>query len=107
MTPPCPSIIAPKSFTPRSRLMADMTNPPANPINVIASAMPADCQGVNGVAHHRPAPSNVAVAMPPTKPSQVLFGLTCGAILRSEEHTSELQSPVHLVCRLLLEKKKI
>src|SRR5690348_18000483 len=27
----------------------------------------------------------------------------CG---RSEEHTSELQSPVHLVCRLLLEKKK-
>src|SRR5438876_4741464 len=28
------------------------------------------------------------------------------ATLRSEEHTSELQSPVHLVCRLLLEKKK-
>src|SRR5258708_26945464 len=28
---------------------------------------------------------------------------TCG---RSEEHTSELQSPDHLVCRLLLEKKK-
>src|SRR5690348_17712514 len=28
------------------------------------------------------------------------------ALLRSEEHTSELQSPVHLVCRLLLEKKK-
>src|SRR5690348_18007662 len=27
-------------------------------------------------------------------------------LLRSEEHTSELQSPVHLVCRLLLEKKK-
>src|SRR5438876_7402695 len=29
--------------------------------------------------------------------------LTAGP--RSEEHTSELQSPVHLVCRLLLEKK--
>src|SRR5258708_31184359 len=31
-----------------------------------------------------------------------------GAIMavRSEEHTSELQSPDHLVCRLLLEKKK-
>src|SRR5258708_12366224 len=27
-------------------------------------------------------------------------------IKRSEEHTSELQSPDHLVCRLLLEKKK-
>src|SRR5258708_21887004 len=32
-------------------------------------------------------------------------GLTL-ALLRSEEHTSELQSPDHLVCRLLLEKKK-
>src|SRR5690348_17582347 len=32
----------------------------------------------------------------------------CPAVFgRSEEHTSELQSPVHLVCRLLLEKKKI
>src|SRR5438552_5584230 len=30
---------------------------------------------------------------------------TCAAA-RSEEHTSELQSPDHLVCRLLLEKKK-
>src|SRR3989442_3798265 len=29
-----------------------------------------------------------------------------GADLRSEEHTSELQSRPHLVCRLLLEKKK-
>src|SRR5258708_19248479 len=28
------------------------------------------------------------------------------AAMRSEEHTSELQSPDHLVCRLLLEKKK-
>src|SRR5258708_14097739 len=28
-------------------------------------------------------------------------------VVRSEEHTSELQSPDHLVCRLLLEKKKI
>src|SRR5258708_21633490 len=29
-----------------------------------------------------------------------------GLVVRSEEHTSELQSPDHLVCRLLLEKKK-
>src|SRR2546422_8058755 len=28
------------------------------------------------------------------------------AVMRSEEHTSELQSRLHLVCRLLLEKKK-
>src|SRR5258708_22358127 len=34
------------------------------------------------------------------------IGTTVAAALRSEEHTSELQSPDHLVCRLLLEKKK-
>src|SRR2546422_4696811 len=31
---------------------------------------------------------------------------TLGEVTRSEEHTSELQSRLHLVCRLLLEKKK-
>src|SRR2546422_1496440 len=39
----------------------------------------------------------------------ILLGLVIGlmdSILRSEEHTSELQSRLHLVCRLLLEKKK-
>src|SRR2546426_4949905 len=36
------------------------------------------------------------------------FGVleTVGKLHRSEEHTSELQSPCNLVCRLLLEKKK-
>src|SRR5258708_22972439 len=33
----------------------------------------------------------------------MIIARPCG---RSEEHTSELQSPDHLVCRLLLEKKK-
>src|SRR5690348_17510375 len=34
------------------------------------------------------------------------IGRALVGMIRSEEHTSELQSPVHLVCRLLLEKKK-
>src|SRR5256884_6284163 len=34
------------------------------------------------------------------------YPLALGSIERSEEHTSELQSRLHLVCRLLLEKKK-
>src|SRR5436853_2761891 len=34
------------------------------------------------------------------------LGDLVGALIRSEEHTSELQSLRHLVCRLLLEKKK-
>src|SRR5438105_11335415 len=38
----------------------------------------------------------------PERPSKATISLS----LRSEEHTSELQSRVELVCRLLLEKKK-
>src|SRR5205807_10293332 len=34
------------------------------------------------------------------------LGECVGRVCRSEEHTSELQSPCNLVCRLLLEKKK-
>src|SRR2546422_4470021 len=34
------------------------------------------------------------------------FKISMAAAGRSEEHTSELQSRLHLVCRLLLEKKK-
>src|SRR2546422_2036834 len=40
-----------------------------------------------------------------TSPQARSSGSTCGPG-RSEEHTSELQSRLHLVCRLLLEKKK-
>src|SRR5207244_12823627 len=36
----------------------------------------------------------------------MLVAILASAARRSEEHTSELQSPDHLVCRLLLEKKK-
>src|SRR5690348_18093604 len=50
-----------------------------------------------------PFPGQIAAAIAPN-----WFGLSNRRRirLRSEEHTSELQSPVHLVCRLLLEKKK-
>src|SRR5690348_18220074 len=41
------------------------------------------------------------------KPQIYRFEILDGLEERSEEHTSELQSPVHLVCRLLLEKKKV
>src|SRR2546422_4749711 len=39
-------------------------------------------------------------------PAVILFGIPPSKDARSEEHTSELQSRLHLVCRLLLEKKK-
>src|SRR5256885_11673656 len=37
--------------------------------------------------------------------SDIIIGTPASICLRSEEHTSELQSPCNLVCRLLLEKK--
>src|SRR5258708_26539166 len=51
-------------------------------------------------------------ADPATLQKGAFFDRSVGAAMlaggcRSEEHTSELQSPDHLVCRLLLEKKKI
>src|SRR5205807_7124311 len=42
----------------------------------------------------------------PWKEVQAGLNLFPGDLFRSEEHTSELQSPCNLVCRLLLEKKK-
>src|SRR5436189_50709 len=46
-------------------------------------------------------PSNANVS------AQVMLLLRGWGEARSEEHTSELQSPMYLVCRLLLEKKKV
>src|SRR5205807_8852670 len=46
-----------------------------------------------------------AVNFAPINASTVSKFLSSGAPARSEEHTSELQSPCNLVCRLLLEKK--
>src|SRR5438552_7798218 len=57
-----------------------------------------------------PPPSNTPMT-PPTPVSTTASVRNCQmtsrrrAPMRSEEHTSELQSPDHLVCRLLLEKK--
>src|SRR2546422_7413835 len=50
-------------------------------------------------------PLAVIPSIPKPLPSKSSTGSLQGA--RSEEHTSELQSRLHLVCRLLLEKKKI
>src|SRR5256885_3581026 len=41
-----------------------------------------------------------------SRPVSISYATTPSEYWRSEEHTSELQSPCNLVCRLLLEKKK-
>src|SRR5258708_22149463 len=50
------------------------------------------------------APVSAFVCVPRSIPAELAVSVDVPP--RSEEHTSELQSPDHLVCRLLLEKKK-
>src|SRR5687768_18248006 len=59
----------------------------------------------------RPCPSTAARSVPPSLATSGSRASSWSATspakaVRSEEHTSELQSRLHLVCRLLLEKKK-
>src|SRR3989441_7937711 len=57
--------------------------------------------------HFREAAANL-LTNPVLDPYAKMAELKCCAVrVRSEEHTSELQSLAYLVCRLLLEKKKI
>src|SRR2546426_6604002 len=71
----------------RSPPLTTPSSPPARSIWPATSA-------AGGSAAARGWPSQRPCAPPPAK------------LPRSEEHTSELQSPCNLVCRLLLEKKK-
>src|SRR5437762_8558046 len=48
----------------------------------------------------------IALRRPPPPYTSAKFWSPSRRARRSEEHTSELQSPMYLVCRLLLEKKK-
>src|SRR2546422_6143155 len=60
--------------------------------------------GGSAAARRRRSPR--ASAPPPPDPTSRSRPGARGGRWRSEEHTSELQSRLHLVCRLLLEKKK-
>src|SRR2546426_2746578 len=60
-------------------------------------ALPISCGGRSSAPGRRSAISSRETAA---------AGLSSTTRARSEEHTSELQSPCNLVCRLLLEKKK-
>src|SRR5260370_26081206 len=57
-----------------------------------------------GIHHGDVKPANVLCA--PTTPLRDAADDRGATLIRSEEHTSELQSHLNLVCRLLLEKKK-
>src|SRR5690625_2862381 len=59
---------------------------------------------VHAAAVVTPYPPRICLTKDPTK-SNNLLAVRPDVIIRSEEHTSELQSRGHLVCRVLLEKK--
>src|SRR2546429_5828036 len=57
--------------------------------------------------HARFLANRLETSVPKQRLSMSSFGRFSRVVTRSEEHTSELQSRLHLVCRLLLEKKQI
>src|SRR2546429_3958576 len=61
------------------------------------------CRQAFGTRHRRKAAPRPSLFSSRCPGGQERWSWRC---LRSEEHTSELQSRLHLVCRLLLEKKK-
>src|SRR5688500_1145383 len=56
---------------------------------------------------HRPLPRGQVTSLETLVFAGIVGGAGLIVLYRSEEHTSELQSPCNLVCRLLLEKKNI
>src|SRR2546429_6627171 len=79
---------------PRSTLFPYTTLFRSSPPHVIGKGVPL---------HARITPDD---SQPPRASRMNAFLLRKSGKSRSEEHTSELQSRLHLVCRLLLEKKK-
>src|SRR3989449_8533083 len=66
------------------------------------------CHPIPHTANRFPTPIDHQPTVPSTHsaPSAIVVTTMALGAERSEEHTSELQSRLHLVCRLLLEKKK-
>src|SRR5688500_19933205 len=74
---------------------------------IVLDVMMPEMDGYEFMRKHR-AENNTPIILLTARvdDEEKVIGLEIGADDRSEEHTSELQSPCNLVCRLLLEKKK-
>src|SRR5207248_7306170 len=89
-----------------SKRMAPLVGPSCNRISFEVVVLPQPDSPITP----RVSPGSTAKSMPSTALTQPIWrrgksAIVTGKCLRSEEHTSELQSPYDLVCRLLLEKK--
>src|SRR5690348_12542714 len=102
---PCCStaIMASVDSAPWLRLRpAPVSPPPHPPVRSSISGTLASLSPRNHARHIRTPASHLSSAVTVAARTQA-----SASAARSEEHTSELQSPVHIVCRLLLEKKKL
>src|SRR5256885_8473628 len=80
----------------------------------ISGGLRGSIHSARALPHNSPSPSKIAVPASCLRPLEAIGQATTvqdspmctRRSTRSEEHTSELQSPCNLVCRLLLEKKK-
>src|SRR5207244_5545037 len=99
--PPLHSTLFPYTTLFRSRPSGSCRCPDRSPAarasSTPSASGPARWRRMDDVSKERPAKA-------PLYPRTWVQRVACPACGRSEEHTSELQSPDHLVCRLLLEK---
>src|SRR5205807_3488975 len=89
-----------------TRRSSDLPLPPAGRQAAAGQHQPQRSFRQRGGCGHQPKPRPSPTAAPCAETEQCRGGHRESKHSRSEEHTSELQSPCNLVCRLLLEKKK-
>src|SRR5205807_4846801 len=102
-TPPSRPLPTPSPYTTLFRSLVHMASPEGLPLTLLALEDGAQMRDVVGPVF-APAHAGQFQALTHDGLASALDPAT--ADVRSEEHTSELQSPCNLVCRLLLEKKK-
>src|SRR4051794_41218923 len=104
MPPPCSSRIRwPSTTCPSSR--PSSVRPMSAPY-VNSRVLPRSCTSAAQISRSEFSRGGSWHASSASVPTATVCSSSPPRYARSEEHTSELQSPVHLVCRLLLEKKK-
>src|SRR5258708_15415707 len=75
------------------------------PYTTLFRSPPSSCCACPSTTTSSPTPSASSAPSTGEPPRSSSTSPSAATFKRSEEHTSELQSPDHLVCRLLLEKK--
>src|SRR2546422_6913167 len=89
-----------------SGLSRSISSPPPAPPNPTATSLAITCTAIMVSASHWVGLTLPGMIDEPGSFSGISSSAKPARGPRSEEHTSELQSRLHLVCRLLLEKKK-